>query len=117
MAGKGTLLKVTLNKSDINLTAYATTAEQGCFWITVVNKDLSRNAVVRLALPEGHWNVETFRLVAPSVESKDLVTFAGAEVSGDGKWAQRESKKVSATQDEAGVQVAHASAVLVCLRR
>jgi hypothetical protein len=117
MAAKGTLLKVTLNKSDINLTAYATTAEQGCFLITVVNKDLSRDAVVRLALPEEHWNVETFRLVAPTVESKDQVTFAGAEVSADGKWTPGESEKVAAKHDEAEVLLAHASAVLVCLRR
>jgi hypothetical protein len=117
MAGKGALLKMTLNKSDINLTAYATTAEQGCFWITVVNKDLSRDVVARLALPEGHWNVEAFRLGAPSVESKDQVTLAGAEVSADGKWTPRESEKVATTQDKAEVLVAHASAALVCLRR
>jgi hypothetical protein len=117
MAGQGALLKVTLNKSDINLTAYATMAEQGCFWITVVNKDLSRDAVVRLALPEGRWNVETLRLVAPSVESKDQVTFAGAEVSADGKFTSRESEKVAAQQDKVEVLVTHASAALVCLRR
>ena len=117
IAGKGALLKLTLNKSDINLTAYATMDEPGCFWITVVNKDLSRDAIVRLALPEVHWNVEIFRLGAPSVESKDHVTFAGAEVSADGKWTPRESEKVAAGQDKAEVLVAHASAALVCLRR
>jgi hypothetical protein len=81
------------------------------------NKDLSRDAVVRLALSEGRWNVETLRVVAPSVESKDQVTFAGAEVSADGKFTSRESEKVAAQQDKAEVLVTHASAALVCLRR
>jgi hypothetical protein len=106
-----------LKKSDINLTAYATMDEQGCFWITVVNKDLSRDASVRLALPEGPWNLETFRLGAPSVESKDQVTFGGAEVSADGKWTPRESEKLVVKQGTPEVLVAHASAALVCLRR
>ena len=117
MAGKGALLKLALKKSDINLTAYATMDEQGCFWITVVNKDLSRDAIVRLALPEGRWDLETFRLGAPSVESKDQVTFGGAEVSADGKWTPRESVKLVAKQSNAEMLVAHASAALVCLRR
>jgi len=117
MAGKGALLKLTLNKSKINLSAYATMDEQGCFWITVVNKDLSSDAMVRLALPEGHWDWEAYRLAAPSVESKDHVTFTGAEVSADGKWTPRESERLAAKEDRAEMLVAHASAVLVCLRR
>jgi hypothetical protein len=117
MAGKGALLKLTLNKSNINLSAYATLDEQGCFWITVVNRDLSSDAMVRLALPEGHWDLEAYRLAAPSVESKDHVTFAGAEVSADGKWTQRESERLAAKEDRAEMLVAHASAVVVCLRR
>jgi hypothetical protein len=51
------------------------------------------------------------------VEGKDQVTFAGAEVSADGKWTPRESEKLAAKQDKVEVPVAHASAVLVCLRR
>jgi hypothetical protein len=54
MAGKGHLLKLTLDKSDINLSAYATKDEQGGLWITVVNKDFHRDAAVEALIPEGY---------------------------------------------------------------
>lgn len=41
MAGKGGLLKLALDKGEINLTAYATKGDQGLLWGTGVNKDLS----------------------------------------------------------------------------
>jgi hypothetical protein len=115
MAAKGALLQLALDKTDINLSAYATLDEQDYLRITVINKDLSRDAMVRIALPEGRWNLETFRLIAPSVESKDHVTFAGAEVSADGKWIPKEPEKPAAKQDNAEILVVHASAVLLCL--
>jgi hypothetical protein len=50
MSGKGELMKLTLDKTDINLSAYATRDEQGFLWVTVVNKDFARDAMVEAAL-------------------------------------------------------------------
>lgn len=116
MAGKGDLLKLALDKGDINLSSYATRDARGGLWITVVNKDLSRDAMVEVALPEGYSTAEVFRLRAPSAESKDQVTFAGAEVSADGTWTPGAAEKVTLQERSARLLVAHASAAVVHLR-
>ena len=115
MAGNGDLLKLTLDKGDINLSAYATKDKRGYLWITVVNKDLSQDADLEAVLPEGYATAATFRLEAPSVNSKDQVTCAGAEVSADGKWTAGLPKQVTVSEGAARLQVPHASAVLLRL--
>ncbi len=117
LAGKGDLLSVTLAKSDINLNAYAAKDDQGSLWVTVINKDLARDAALEVTLPEGCSSAECFRLTAPSAQSQDQVTFAGAEVSEDGKWTPKPGEKITVTQGIARLLVTHASAVLVRLRK
>ena len=116
LAGKGDLLKLTLDKGDINLSAYATRDEPGLFWITVVNKDLSQDAGLVIGLPAGYATAAAFRLTAPSVNSQDQITFAGAEVSADGKWSAGPPERISVIAGEARLQVPHASAVLLRLK-
>jgi hypothetical protein len=43
-SGHGDLLKVNLNKGDINLSAYATKDDQGVISLTVINQDLTQGA-------------------------------------------------------------------------
>ena len=117
LAGTGDLLKLALDRRAINLSAYATRDAHGALWVTVVNKDLTRDAVVELSLPEGVLTAEAFRLMGPALESKDHVTFAGAEVAADGTWAAGPAEKVAASQSPARVPVPHASALVVCLRK
>lgn len=116
MAGKGHLLKLTLDKSDINLSAYATKDEQGGLWITVVNKDFHRDAAVEALIPEGYVRAEAFRLQAPSLESKDQVTFAGQEVAVDGQWTPNSPDKVNVEGGFVRLAVPHASAVVLRFR-
>jgi hypothetical protein len=113
MAGKREMLKVTLEKTGINLSAYATRDNEGHLWITVVNKDFARNATVEAALTAGYSSAEAFRLGAPSVDSKDYVTLAGAEVSADGTWTPGPPEKVIVENQTARFTVPHASAVLL----
>jgi hypothetical protein len=117
LAGNGELLKLTLEKSDINLCAYATRDLDGLLWITVVNKDFTRDAAVETKLPEGYSSAAAIRLSAPSMESKDHVTLAGAEVSVDGKWTPGPPEKITATDGTVRLLAPHASAVLLQLRR
>jgi len=114
-AGKGALLKLALAKPDINLTAYATKDSKGVLWITLVNKDLERDAQVELSLPEGYSGPEVFRLSAPSASSRDHVTLAGSEVSADGKWTPGPPEKIAVTTGVAGLRVPRASAALLRL--
>jgi hypothetical protein len=116
-AGKGDLVKVTLDKNDINLTAYATRDEHGFLWVTVVNKDLSLDARVEITMPKGYKAADAFRLIAPSVESKDHVTLGGSEVSSDGKWTPQPPEKLAAQEGVVRLVVPHASAVLVRLQQ
>jgi hypothetical protein len=116
MAGKGDLLKATLEKADINLTAYATRDKDGFIWITMVNKDFTRDAAVEVALPERYSSAVSFRLEAPSMESKDQVTLAGAEVSSEGYWDPKPPEPVATADRAARCRLPHASAILLRLR-
>jgi hypothetical protein len=117
MAGKGELLKLTLDKPEINLSAYATRDGEGALWITVVNKDFMRDATVQTALPEGYSSAAAFRLGAPSLESKDQVSLAGTEVSFNGQWTAGPPERVAVKEDSVRLLVPHASAALLQLRR
>ena len=117
LAGKGELLKLALAKADINLSAYATRDRDGHLWITVINKNFARDAALETTLPEGYSSVAAVRLSAPSMESKDHVTLAGAEVSADGTWTPEPPEKVKVTDGTVHLLVPHASAVLLQLRR
>ena len=116
--GKGDLLKLNLEtKSEINLSAYATRPGDGSLWITVVNKDLFQNAAVAMELPSGYAAPEVFRLAAPDVASTNQVSFAGAEVSGEGEWTQRPPEKIVVKGRTMEISVSRASAALVRLQR
>ncbi len=117
LAGKGDLLKLNLSKNDINLSAYATRNEQGALWLTLINKDLSQDAELAAALPEGFTKAEVFRLQAPSAESQNQVTFAGTEVSADGSWTPGRPETVAIKEGAAHLLVPHASAVLLNLKK
>jgi hypothetical protein len=113
LAGRGDLQGLHLEKHDINLTAYATREKEGVLWITVVNKDLAQDADLTTVLPEDITSVQAFRLQAPSVESKDRVSLAGAEVSADGKWTPGMTERISLVANTARLLVPHASAILL----
>jgi hypothetical protein len=110
MAGRGEMLQINQNKPDINLSAYATRDVPGNLWLTVVNKDANRDATVEIALPQVGPDIAAYRLTAPSLESKDHVTFAGAEVSSTGEWAPAPPEKVILNNQTARLEVPHASA-------
>jgi hypothetical protein len=116
MAGHGELIKLTLDTGNINLSAYATRHQRGDLWITVVNKDFSHDAGMEVMLPEGYKTAAAFWLRAPSLMSKDQVTFADAEVSANGKWSAGTPEKITVNEGAARLAVPHASAVLLRLK-
>ena len=81
-----------------------------------MNKDFARDVMVQTALPKGYSSAVAFRLIAPSLDSKDHVTLAGAEVSANGRWIAGLPEKVAVEEGIARLPVPHASAILVKLR-
>jgi hypothetical protein len=98
LTGKGELLKLTASPTVANLTAYATQSSAGSLWITAVNKDPSRQVTLEVVLPPGHSRAEAYRLAAPSIESQDQVTLAGAQVSAQGAWSPGPAEKIEMSE-------------------
>lgn len=118
LTGGGDLLKTTLNKrTAINLTAYATRNDPGSLWVTLVNKDLSFDAEVAVALAAGYTKAKAFRLEAPAITSTNQVMLSGAEVSANGQWTAQLPRSVPVTAGIAEITVPHATAVLLILQR
>ena len=116
MAGHGQLVDVTTGKTAINLSTYATKDDSGQVWIIAVNKDFSRSADLRIGLPKGCRGADIFRLTAPAMQSKDHVSFAGAEVSEDGTWSPGPPEQKSAKAGTLPLSLPAASAVVIKLR-
>lgn len=111
LAGRGELVKSTLDKgAGINLSAYATKDARGVVREMVINKDVSRDAQVTLALPGNYIVRQAMRLEAPSITSTNRVSLGGAEVSADGEWTP---KKIAVETGAIEFAVPHASALLV----
>ena len=116
LAGEGELLPVTVSKGDINLTAYATHDKHGSFWVVVVNKDLARDALLEVTLPDGYGGADAFRLEAPLVTSTNQVILAGAEVSADGQWNPGSPQRVPALNGVVQAVLPREAAILLRLR-
>jgi hypothetical protein len=113
MASHGDLIKTTCDKSDLNLSTYATRAADGTTWLVVINKDLKSDAAVEAAIPEGTKSAEAFRLTAPAIDSKTDTAFAGATVGDDGTWHPGKGEPVLVTGRTVHVTVPHATAALI----
>jgi hypothetical protein len=116
MAGNGDLLKLDLNKDDINLTAYATRDSRGDIWLTVINKDLTKSAQVEAALPEGFSTANAFCLQAPSVKSKTQISFAGGKFSPNGRWIPGKPEKPKIKKSNIQFSMPPVSAFLLRLK-
>lgn len=117
LTGRGNLLKTTLDKGAvINLTSYATRNDRGSLWVTLVNKDLARDAEVAVVLPAGYTKPEAFRLEAPAITSTNQVALSAGEVSSDGHWTEPLPRSIPVTAGIAEVTVPHTCAVLLNLQ-
>jgi len=117
LAGHGELLGLTLGSTNLNLSAYATRDDHGFLWLTVVNKEFSGAVRLEVKVPERYGRAEAFRLTAPSVESKEAVTFAGAEVAQDGTWTPAAAEKCVVKKGIVSVELPSGSAVVLRLWR
>jgi hypothetical protein len=115
LASRGQRVQLSLDNAGLNITAYAVRSDGGEVWLTLVNKEASRDAHIRAACP-GIAGASALRLTAPSLSSKEGVLLGGAPVSGAGKWSAGASESVRVTGGELEIDVPAASAALLRLR-
>jgi hypothetical protein len=117
LAAKGEMVGLTLDATNLAISAYATKESSGLLWITAVNKDFSNGVLMRIDLPEGYGRVDVFRLVAPSIESKDQVTLAEREVRADGAWNPGPPERCAVQDGIAVLELPCASAAVLRVQR
>ena len=117
MAGHGHLMKTSVAKNEINLSAYATESEQKTVYITLINKDFMRDASIECHPSTGFESATAYRLTAPAIDARSDVRLAGAAVSDDGSWKPATSETVQISGNIARIDLAHASAIVLKLQR
>ena len=88
--------------------------DRGNIWLTLVNKEATREAHVRAACP-GIATATALRLTAPSLSSKDGLLLGGSPVSSAGKWAPGPSERVRVVGGEMELDVPAGSATMLRL--
>ncbi|MGA2882892.1 MAG: glycosyl hydrolase family 79 C-terminal domain-containing protein [Bryobacteraceae bacterium] len=115
LASQGERVKLALDPAGLNITAYAVRSDRGGVWLTLVNKEATRDAQVRVSCP-GIAKADAIRLTAPSLASKDGVLLGGSAVSNAGRWSPGRSAPIRITRSELEIEVPAASAALVRFR-
>jgi hypothetical protein len=115
VAGIGSRFPVSFDPRGVNLRAYGVAGSDGAFWLTVINKDVSMDAQLRINSAKPFTSAEAFALAAPSVDSKSQVTLGGTEVSANGNWrpARTARARAGSRREEFTWNLPHASAVLI----
>ncbi|MDQ2776062.1 MAG: glycosyl hydrolase family 79 C-terminal domain-containing protein [Acidobacteriota bacterium] len=113
LAGRGKRLETSLDASGVNMTAYSVVNDEGQTWLTLINKDVSSGAHVKIACPQGSRSAEVMRLTAPAFDSKTDVTLAGSEVSGDGQWKAKRSDRLKQSGGSVKIELPTASAAFI----
>lgn len=93
VSGSHQVLPAQIESRGVNLTAYLLGAHGSPQCIVVVNKDSRQDA--QISIPDiGTGDLAALRLLAPSADSKDGVTFAGAEVDAQGRWKAKAAERI-----------------------
>jgi hypothetical protein len=113
-AARGEQIAAACDAGGINLTAYAMRQNADAMTVAVINKDLSRDAMVEVTgVPLRQARVT--RLTAPSLAALSGVSLGGAAVAGDGTWNGGRTDPVRIAGGKALLDVPAGSAALVAL--
>ncbi|HVU55274.1 MAG TPA: glycosyl hydrolase family 79 C-terminal domain-containing protein [Puia sp.] len=116
--GKKMLTVQSTPQSPINLTTYATQQTNGVVKVTLINKDLSKEAFVTLSAANTDLSFElasATRLNAPSLSSTNGILFGGSAVAADGTWEATKTDDLVIAGNTTTVKVPAGSAVLLTL--
>jgi hypothetical protein len=112
-ASRGRCVAVDCDAAGANVTAYGVAGHGAGLSVTILNKDLSRDVDVSLSLPKNLGNGKVLRLKAPSLQSKEGVTFGGSAVADDGTWRAQETEALHTREGHARVHVPTGSAAVL----
>ena len=122
MVGEGALLSSELNMGGLNVTAYAVQNTDGGRSVVVVNKDVSQNLDLRIALPGSTTSAKLLELTQltegaarPSLAAATGVTIQGASVTTDGGFAPAAAYDLRVDGEQVSCYVPALSAVLIKL--
>ena len=115
IAGRGKRIQADVNVSGANVTAYAALDKNQHPWITLINKEVTREIQARVSSTLDFRWAELMRLSAPSYDAKSGTTLAGSEVSAEGHWNPKDIEKVKQTKGSVVLNLERASAALVKL--
>lgn len=115
-ASRGRCVAVDCDAAGANVTAYAVLEGQTGLSVTIINKEMSADADVDLSIAKEFRGGQVLRLSAPSLDSKEGVTFAGSSVSASGKWQARSSEFLHGSRSRKMIRLPAGSAAVLKLK-
>ena len=113
LAGKGRLIGTSLTANGVNVKAYGVLSDEGSVWLTLINKDRSNAARVKVVCQNPLKSAWLMRLTAPAFDSRTGVTLADSKVSNEGAWKPKERTALRVRGRQVDLDLPAASAALV----
>lgn len=111
-ASRGRCVAVNCDTAGANVTAYAV-AERTGLSVTIISKEASLNIGVDLSIPKNLDGAHVLRLSAPSLQSKEGVTFGGSAVAAGETWQPRATEFLHAKNGRGTIEIPAGSAVVL----
>jgi hypothetical protein len=110
------IVPVKLSRGNANVSAYAVCDDDSNIQVAIINKETNVAANVRLSFGGKELQGTQLDLRAPSLESKDGVTFGGSSVTGNGTWNPSQQAAVKTHGGDLTLTLPAASATLLKLK-
>jgi hypothetical protein len=110
----GQLVPTTIQTS-VNVTAYAVVGADKSLRVVLINKTADQDVTVQVNTGEKYGSASILRLMAPSLDAQDGITFGGSAVAADGTWTPTVSSTISPSNNSYSVALPAASAVLMLI--
>ena len=112
-ASQGQLIAVDCDAAGVNLTSYAVVHDRKRLSLTIVNKDISQDADVHIAITERFARAAVLRLIGPSLQAKGGIMLAGAAVTAEGEWKPERLEPLGNKSGRYEVRIPAASAAIL----
>jgi hypothetical protein len=113
-AAQGRLVP-TETQTTANFTAQGVLGPDGKLRVTLLNKDLTHDVTVKLALGKPYSQGDVLPLTAPSASATTDVTFGGTAVTPEGKWSPAPLRKALRLDGGDGIIVVPAASAILLI--
>lgn len=111
--GPSQSLPVDIRFSSFNVAVHVVRGGDGKLRIVLINKEPSRSATVWLSISDKPAQATLIRLLAPTVEAKNGITFGGHAVDDAGNWSPEPGERLPAPAGQFEITLPAASAAVV----